>query len=100
MSKKKKLSRKAKKKASKKMLKEVCSSKLILDKFRVIFGMYDYGTDEVRHALKTCVKRFIKSRYMKYADAEPGVGEFIEEHEASNKHSKSSKDSLEALFNG
>jgi hypothetical protein len=55
--KKKKLS---KKKIRKDAIKDVCSNKFIIGKFRNIFDMRDYKDEEVSFAIKIMIKEFIK----------------------------------------
>lgn len=68
-----KLTKKEKKKRSKEALNELLNNKAILNKFRVIFKMYDYEDSDVKKTVKAMVKGFMKNN-----DVDPETREMEE----------------------
>jgi hypothetical protein len=77
---KKKYTAKNKKKMAKKALKSLLNDRGVINKFRAIFGMYDYKKDDVRKEVKRMIKKYKKS-FMTYDDPDSFIDVRMKERE-------------------
>ena len=68
-----KLTKSEKKKRAKVALKELLNNQSIINRFRVIFKMYDYRDKDVQKTIKAMIKRFLET-----SDVDPEMREIEE----------------------